>query len=135
MEKQVIIGRSNPSGENVAIGVNARARSTYVIGITGTGKSTVLESMAYQDMANRDGLCFLDPHGDSARKLLATVPDYREPDVVFWDPSDRERQERRKERLSSERNPKLKPTLRANAIDIPRFQLAKRAREIIKYVY
>ena len=41
MEKQVIIGRSNPSGENVAIGVNARARSTYVIGITGNLAQTL----------------------------------------------------------------------------------------------
>lgn len=91
MEKLVILGKGNPSGQNVALGESARARSTYVIGITGTGKSTCLESMAYQDIANGDGLCFLDPHGDSVRKLLASVPDYRESDVILWDPSDIDR--------------------------------------------
>ena len=42
-------------------------------------------------MGNGDGLCFLDPHGDSARKLLASVPSHREEDVIFWDPGDIEK--------------------------------------------
>lgn len=39
-------------------------------------------------MQNSDGLCFLDPHGDSAKRLLASVPSDREKDVIFWDPRD-----------------------------------------------
>src|SRR5712692_5002853 len=90
MTAKVVIGRDPKTNKHVSISPEARACSTYVIGITGTGKSTLLENIAYQDMVNGDGLCFLDPHGESARKLLASVPSNREQDVIFWDPADRD---------------------------------------------
>lgn len=86
--KGVIIGLDEKTKAPVFIDGNARARSTYVIGITGTGKSTLLEQMAYQDVANGDGLLFLDPHGDSAGNLLSLMPAHRVKDAVLWDPLD-----------------------------------------------
>lgn len=91
METYVAIGTDIKTDKVVTIGSDARARSTYVIGITGTGKSTLLETMAYLDMGNGAGLCFLDPHGDSIKKLLASVPTNREQDVIFWNPADIEK--------------------------------------------
>lgn len=86
MSSSVVIGSDVEIGAPVSIDAIGRRQSTYVIGITGTGKSTLLESIAYHDMENGDGLCFLDPHGDSTEKLLRCVPDHRLDDVIYWDP-------------------------------------------------
>lgn len=65
-----------------------RQRHMYVVGQTGTGKSTFLESLAYQDMLNGDGFAFVDPHGDSAELLLSMVPKERAEDVIYFCPAD-----------------------------------------------
>jgi hypothetical protein len=62
----------------------------YVIGKTGTGKSTLLQNMIVSDMRNREGLCIIDPHGEFADVILDFVPSYRINDVVYLDPSDLE---------------------------------------------
>lgn len=65
-----------------------RQRHMYVVGQTGTGKSTFLEDLAYQDMLNGDGFAFVDPHGDTAERLLAMVPKERAEDVIYFSPAD-----------------------------------------------
>jgi hypothetical protein len=65
-----------------------RRRHTYVLGQTGTGKSTMLENLAVQDMLAGNGFAFIDPHGDSAEKLLALVPKERAEDVIYFNPAD-----------------------------------------------
>jgi hypothetical protein len=67
-----------------------RSRHTYIIGKTGMGKSTLLENMAAQDVLNGEGLCFLDPHGGSAEKLLEYIPEHRVKDVLYFAPFDME---------------------------------------------
>ncbi|USN58352.1 MAG: type IV secretory system conjugative DNA transfer family protein [Candidatus Peribacteria bacterium] len=68
-----------------------RFRHFYVIGQTGTGKSTQLLAMAKQDVENGNGVCVLDPHGDLARDLLNYIPRERADDVIYFDPSDTSR--------------------------------------------
>ncbi len=65
-----------------------RQRHMYVVGQTGTGKSTFLENLAVQDMMNGDGFAFVDPHGDTAEKLLSMVPKERTEDVIYFCPAD-----------------------------------------------
>lgn len=65
-----------------------RRRHVYVVGQTGTGKSTFLENLALQDMLNGEGFAFVDPHGDTAERLLAMVPRERTEDVVYFSPAD-----------------------------------------------
>lgn len=65
-----------------------RARHMYVVGQTGTGKSTYLENLALQDMLEGRGFAFVDPHGDTAEKLLAMVPKERTEDVIYFSPAD-----------------------------------------------
>lgn len=65
-----------------------RARHMYVVGQTGTGKSTFLENLALQDMLDGGGFCFVDPHGDTAEKLLSMVPKERTEDVIYFCPAD-----------------------------------------------
>jgi len=67
-----------------------RARGVYVIGGSGSGKSTLLLGMALQDAQEGHGLCFIDPHGDTAREFLERVHESRAGDVIYVDPSDRD---------------------------------------------
>jgi hypothetical protein len=68
-----------------------RRRHMYVIGKTGTGKSTMLANMAINDLKNGEGLCVIDPHGDLVETLLDYIPSNRINDVVYFDPGDTER--------------------------------------------
>jgi hypothetical protein len=65
-----------------------RQRHMYVVGQTGTGKSTYLENLALQDMIKGNGFAFVDPHGDTAEKLLAMVPKERTEDIIYFSPAD-----------------------------------------------
>ena len=67
-----------------------RQRHMYVVGQTGTGKSTFLENLALQDMLNGNGFAFVDPHGDVVEKLLAMVPKERTEDVIYFSPAEME---------------------------------------------
>ncbi|KKP43477.1 MAG: hypothetical protein UR46_C0010G0002 [Parcubacteria group bacterium GW2011_GWA1_33_6] len=65
-----------------------RRKHFYIIGKTGTGKSNLMENMAIQDMQNGNGIAYIDPHGDGAKKLLDFVPANRIKDVIFLNPAD-----------------------------------------------
>lgn len=72
----------------IRLAIGDRQRHMYVVGQTGTGKSTFLENMALQDMLNGNGFAFVDPHGDTAEKLLSMVPKERAEDVIYFCPAD-----------------------------------------------
>ncbi len=63
-----------------------RVRHTYVIGQTGTGKTTILKNMIIQDIALGNGCCFIDPHGTDLQDILANIPSHRLDDVIYFDP-------------------------------------------------
>lgn len=65
-----------------------RRRHTYVIGKTGMGKTTMLENMIIADMYYGHGCCYVDPHGDTAEKLIDYIPEWRKKDVVYFNPAD-----------------------------------------------
>jgi len=65
-----------------------RRRHMYVIGKTGMGKTTLLETLIVSDINAGHGCCFIDPHGDIAEKLLDFIPPNRINDVVYFNPSD-----------------------------------------------
>lgn len=67
---------------------NDRRRHFYTLGQTGTGKSTLMENMIFQDIMNGDGAAFIDPHGTAIEKILGTIPPERMQDVVVFDPAD-----------------------------------------------
>jgi hypothetical protein len=72
----------------VRLDENDRRRHMYLVGQTGTGKSTLLKNMALQDMINGKGFAFIDPHGDVAEEILAMVPKERTEDVIYFCPAD-----------------------------------------------
>jgi hypothetical protein len=65
-----------------------RRKHMYIIGKTGTGKSTLIANLAINDMRNKEGLAVIDPHGDLSEILLDYVPSYRLNDVCYLDPAD-----------------------------------------------
>lgn len=72
----------------IRLSAKDRLRHTYFIGQTGTGKSGLLENLAYQDIMDGKGFAFVDPHGDSVERLLGMIPRNRVEDVIYFDPSD-----------------------------------------------
>jgi len=72
----------------IRLGIQDRQRHMYAVGQTGTGKSTFLENLAFQDMLMGNGFAFVDPHGDVAERLMALVPKERTEDVIYFCPSD-----------------------------------------------
>ncbi|OGG11775.1 hypothetical protein A2Z00_05435 [Candidatus Gottesmanbacteria bacterium RBG_13_45_10] len=65
-----------------------RRKHVYIVGKTGTGKSTMIANMAINDMKNGEGVAVVDPHGDLCDILLDYVPSHRINDVAYLDPSD-----------------------------------------------
>lgn len=78
--------------KRVPFGIKAedRTRHMYIIGKTGMGKSTCIETMAVQDIKNGEGFAFIDPHGKSAALLLDYIPPERVKDVIYFAPFDME---------------------------------------------
>jgi DNA helicase HerA-like ATPase len=61
-----------------------RLMHTYMIGKTGTGKSTLIEAMIMQDIRAGLGCCLLDPHGDLVEKVVKAVPENRKDDLIYF---------------------------------------------------
>lgn len=68
-----------------------RRRHIYVIGQTGTGKSTLLGNMIIEDIQSGKGVAIIDPHGDLVENALGFVPKERLDDVIYFNPGDLER--------------------------------------------
>ncbi len=65
-----------------------RLAHIYVIGKTGTGKSTLLETMALQDIRRGAGLALIDPHGDLVERIALKIPNSRQSHVIYLNASD-----------------------------------------------
>ena len=74
----------------VSLSIEQRLRHVHIIGATGTGKSTLLIRMIFQDLELGNGCAVLDPHGDLIDAILERVPENRVEDVVLFDPADTE---------------------------------------------
>lgn len=87
-----LLGANEHDGEvhRVGLTTSERLRHCYIIGASGTGKSTLLLSMIEQDIEQGNGLAVLDPHGDLIDHVVARVPSHRTNDVLLFDPSDDE---------------------------------------------
>ncbi len=85
----VLLGINEFQGEETEIHFRKedRVRHFYVIGQTGTGKTTILKNMISQDIKNGDGVCMIDPHGSDIDDILANVPPERIDDVIYFDPA------------------------------------------------
>lgn len=71
----------------IRISVDDRMRHFYIIGQTGTGKTTLMKNMIMQDINDGHGVCFIDPHGNDIADILGAIPESRRDDVIYFDPS------------------------------------------------
>lgn len=85
-----VFAKTNFRNEERVFGIKAddRRRHMYILGKTGMGKTNLLENLAIQDIQQGHGICFIDPHGDVALKLIKAVPPERINDVIYFDPAD-----------------------------------------------
>lgn len=87
----ILLGDSNYRGEKHPIRIqdSDRRRHIYIIGKTGTGKSTLLTKAINQDIKDGKGLCVVDPHGDLIEEgILPHIPKERVEDVILFDAAD-----------------------------------------------
>jgi len=86
------IGITNYRNTNQRFGIKDKDRlqHIYVIGKSGTGKSTLLQNMAISDIERGNGLCIIDPHGDIATGILNYIPKRRLNDVIYFNATDLE---------------------------------------------
>ena len=89
-ELDIYFANNTYGGTETKIGLTAdeRRRHVYILGATGTGKSTMLLSMIEQDIKNNKGLSVIDPHGDLIEQILSVIPKERIQDVVYFNPDD-----------------------------------------------
>lgn len=89
-ELDIYFANNTYGGTETKIGLTAdeRRRHVYILGATGTGKSTMLLSMIEQDIKNNKGLSVIDPHGDLIEQILSVIPKDRIADVVYFSPDD-----------------------------------------------
>jgi len=92
-QRLTFIGRTNFRDDRRPFGIRQADRRAhmYIIGKTGTGKSTLLETMIRQDIGNGHGLALLDPHGDLVDRVLAWTPSHRQGDVIHFNVPDTSR--------------------------------------------
>lgn len=84
----VVLGQDIKTGAPVALEDPGRRQGSYVVGVTGTGKSTLLANLVLADIEAGDGVCLLDPHGDLTEDVLTRIPARRRDDVILFDPAD-----------------------------------------------
>lgn len=82
--------RSNQTDNTVTFGVSKQTarRHTYIIGKSGTGKSTLLRNLIVQIIANKQGLILIDPHGDLSEEIMDCIPPHRVKDAIYLNPQD-----------------------------------------------
>lgn len=93
MEQEItFFAKTNFRNQQRVFGIKTddRRRHMYVIGKTGMGKTNLLENLVIQDIHHGHGVAFLDPHGDTAEKIIKAIPANRINDVIYFNPADQD---------------------------------------------
>lgn len=85
----VMLGSNDFRGQKTEVRLSPadRMRHLYVVGQTGTGKTSFMKTLIQQDIKAGNGVCFIDPHGNDILDVLASVPPERYEDVIYFDPA------------------------------------------------
>ncbi|MFA7000153.1 MAG: type IV secretion system DNA-binding domain-containing protein [Candidatus Paceibacterota bacterium] len=83
-------GRTNFRSSNTIFGIKRKDRRQhmYILGKSGTGKSVLLSNLIVQNIQNGEGVCVVDPHGETVEEILHLIPDHRVKDVIYFNPAD-----------------------------------------------
>lgn len=90
MDDIELLGQTDKREQFRAFGIKKadRRHHLYIVGKTGTGKSTLIKNMVIQDMRRGNGVALIDPHGDLVEDVLNFVPTQRTNEVVYFNPAD-----------------------------------------------
>src|SRR4051812_44795086 len=67
-----------------------RQYHTAIVGRTGMGKSTLMETFMAADIQAGSGFALIDPHGDTAENILKLIPPDRLEDLIYFNPAEPE---------------------------------------------
>ncbi len=83
-------GKTNFRSSNAVFGIKRKDRRQhmYILGKSGTGKSVLLSNLIIQNINNGEGVCVVDPHGETVEDILHLIPDHRVKDVIYFNPAD-----------------------------------------------
>ncbi|MCX6754146.1 MAG: type IV secretion system DNA-binding domain-containing protein [Candidatus Nomurabacteria bacterium] len=83
-------GKTNFRSSNTVFGIKRKDRRQhmYVLGKSGTGKSVLLSNLIVQNIQNGEGVCVVDPHGETVEEILHLIPEHRAKDVIYFNPAD-----------------------------------------------
>ncbi|AFU68909.1 type IV secretory system conjugative DNA transfer protein [Psychroflexus torquis ATCC 700755] len=84
-KNNITLGEKN--NKSVGLAPNQFQKHTYIIGKTGTGKTSVIKAMIQNRLESGDGLALIDPHGDIYEKIIQSIPENRKDDVILFDPT------------------------------------------------
>jgi Type IV secretion-system coupling protein DNA-binding domain len=89
-DRITFLAQTNFRNERKIFGIKRADRRAhmYVVGKTGTGKSTLIANLARQDLVNGEGFALLDPHGDLVEQVLKAVPEERQADLIYFNVPD-----------------------------------------------
>jgi hypothetical protein len=90
MESKPLAIAQAANGAPIAFSREERERHVYIVGKSGSGKSTVLFNLAMADMYAGEGVAIIDPHGDLAEDILDAIPRFRINDVCYLDAGETE---------------------------------------------
>lgn len=82
------LGNDTDTGKRIKLSPEALSKQVFVVGKTGTGKSTLMLNMMVEAAWNNEGFCFIDMHGDTAQTVLRFIPPDRINDIIWIDPTE-----------------------------------------------
>ena len=90
MEPQIFPIATTSHGGGIMFSREERERHVWIVGKSGSGKSTFLFNLAMSDMVTGEGVTIIDPHGDLAEDILDAIPRSRINDVCYLDAGETE---------------------------------------------
>lgn len=81
------MGTSGNQKKDVYLQTEDRFRHIYALGSSGSGKSVFLTNLILQDIKIGNGVCVVDPHGETVDDVLLRIPKERAKDVIVFSPA------------------------------------------------
>lgn len=85
MAESIVLGKDTQTNSNILISQENLESGTYVLGVQGVGKSSLLLDMTLQQMEGGESVIVLDPHGDLVRDIVSRMPASRIQDTYLLD--------------------------------------------------